>query len=101
MSEPAEETTAHAEEIAIPISMLESGEHGMYMVDTHLESSGEHEVHVMFHANGEMLQADFIVEIPGASYRTIVLWSFAMINVALVTSAGITKKQPITGKGGK
>jgi len=101
MGEPTEETTTHAEEIAIPISMLESHEHGMYMVETHLESSGEHEVHIMFHANGEMLQADFVVEIPGASSRTIVLWSFVTINVALITSAGIMKKQPITVKGGK
>jgi len=101
MGEPAEETTAHAEEIAAPISMLESDEHGMYMVETHLESSGEHEVHIMFHANSEMLQADFVVEIPGASSKTIVLWSFVTINVALVTSAGIMKKQPITVKGGK
>ena len=101
MGEPAEETTAHAEEVVVPISMLESHEHGMYMVETHLESSGEHEVHIMFHANGEMLQADFVVEIPGASSKTIVLWSFVTINVALVTSAGIMKKQPITVKGGK
>jgi hypothetical protein len=101
MGEPAEETTAHVEEVAVPISMLESHKHGMYMVETHLESSGEHEVHIMFHANGEMLQADFVVEIPGASSKTIVLWSFVTINVALVTSAGIMKKQPITVKGGK
>jgi len=90
-----------AEEIAVPISMLESDEHGMYMVETHLESSGEHEVHVMFHVNGEMLQADFIVEIPGINSKTVVLWSFVTINVALITSAGIMKKQPITVKGGK
>jgi hypothetical protein len=101
MGESDEETTAHAEEPAGPISMLESHEHGMYMVETHLESSGEHEVHIMFHANGEMLQADFVVEIPGASSKTIVLWSFVTINVALVTSAGIMKKQPSTVKGGK
>jgi len=100
MGEPAEETTAHAEELAVPISMLESDEHGLYMVETHLESSGEHEAHIMFHANGEMLQADFVVEIPGASSKTIVLWSFVTINVALVTSAGVMKKQPITVKGG-
>jgi hypothetical protein len=99
MGEPAEKTPIHTEEIAIPISMMESDEYGMYMVETHLESSGEHEVHIMFHANGEMLQADFVVEIPGASSKTIVLWSFVTINVALVTSAGIMKKQPVPVKG--
>ena len=101
MGAPAEEPPAHAEEIADSISMTESDEHGIYMVETHLEASGEHEVHVMFHANGEMLQADFVVEIPGINSKTVVLWSFVMINVALVTSAGIMKKQPITLKGGK
>jgi hypothetical protein len=53
----------------------------------------------MFHANGEMLQADFIVEIPGTNSKTIVLWSFVMVNVALVASAGITKRQFVTVKG--
>lgn len=101
MGEPAEVTPIHTEEVAVPISMVESDEHGMYMVETHLESSGEHEVHVMFHVNGEMLQADFVVEIPGINSKTVVLWSFVMINVALVTSAGIMKKQIITVKGGK
>jgi len=100
-SMPGMDMGAPAEEIADSISMRESDEHGMYMVETHLEASGEHEVHVMFHANGEMLQADFVVEIPGINSRTVVLWSFVMINVALVTSAGIMKKQPITVKGGK
>src|SRR5215204_1827531 len=101
MGEPTEETTAHAEEVAVPISMLESDKHGMYIVETHLESSGEHAVHIMFHANGEMLQADFVVEIPRASSKTIVLWSFVTINVALVTSAGILKKQSSPLKGGQ
>ena len=100
-SMPGMDMGAPAEEIADSISMRESDEHGMYMVETHLEASGEHEVHVMFHANGEMLQADFVVEIPGINSKTVVLWSFVMINVALVTSAGIMKKQPITVKGGK
>jgi hypothetical protein len=101
MDEPTEEAPSHDEEIADPISMLESGEHGMYMVETHLESSGKHDVHVMFHANGEMFQADFIVEIPGANSKTIVLWSFVMFNVALVASAGIMKRQLSTVKGGQ
>ncbi len=107
MGAPATEVPdmpTHDEEIADPISMTESDEHGMYMVETHLESSGRHEVHVMFHANGEMLQADFIVEIPGANSKTVVLWSFVVVNVALVASAGIlsqARKQSITVKGGK
>jgi len=92
---------AHAEENVVPISMMESNENGMYMLETHLESSGEHDVHVMFHVNGEMFQADFVVEIPGTNSKTIVLWSFVMVNVALVASAGILKKQPIPVKGGQ
>lgn len=104
MGAPAEETPVHDEEIADPISMRESDEHGMYMVETHLESAGEHEVHVMFHANGEMFQADFVVEILGTNPRTIVLWGFVMVNVALVASAGMlsqAQKQSITVKGGQ
>jgi len=94
----------HDEENATPISMTESDENGMYMVETHLETSGKHDVHVMFHVNGEMLQADFIVEIPGTNSKTIVLWSFVLVNVALVASAGIlsqARKQPILVKGGQ
>jgi len=56
---------------------------------------------VMFHVNGEMLQADFVVEIPGISSKTIVLWGFGVVNVALIASAGILKKQSITVKGGQ
>ena len=102
MGVPATETPdipAHDEENASPISMMESDEHGMYMVETHLESLGEHDVYVMFHVNGEMLQADFIVEIPGTSSKTIVLWSFGVINVALIASASIVKKQSVAVKG--
>ena len=102
MSAPAAETPdmpAHDEENASPTAMLES-EHGMYTVETHLESSGEHDVHVMFHVDGEILQADFTVEVAGSSSKTIVLWSFVAVNVALVASAGILKKQKtITVKG--
>lgn len=101
MGEPAEETPAHTEEIAAPLPMAESDEHGLYMVETHFEASGTHEVHVMFHVNGEMLQADFIVEIPGINSKTAVLWSFVMLNVGLITSAGILKKQSLPVKGGK
>jgi hypothetical protein len=101
MGEPAVESPTHAEEIGDAIAMMEADEHGMYMVETHLEASGQHEVNVMFHVNGEMLQADFIVEIPGTSSKTIVLWSFVVINLALITSAGFMKKQPIPVKGTK
>jgi hypothetical protein len=99
MGEHAEEISTHDEEIADPIAMLEADEHGMYVAETHLNASGEHQVNVMFHVNGEMLQADFIVEIPGTGSKTIVLWSFVLVNIALVTAAGIMKKQPIPVKG--
>ncbi len=99
MGEPVEETPPHNEEIASPISMMESDELGMYIVEIHLESSGEHDVHVMFHVNGEMLQGDFIVEVSGTSSRTVVLWSFGVINVALIASASIMKKQPVSVRG--
>ncbi len=96
----ASDMAVHKEEIADSVSMMES-DHGMYMVETHLESSGEYDVHVMFHVNGEMLQADFIVEIPRTGSKAMVLWSFVLVNIALVTSAGIMKKQTITVKGGQ
>lgn len=101
MGEHAEEVPAHDEEIADPIAMMEADEHGMYMAETHLEASGEHEVNVMFHVNGEMLQANFIVEIPGMGSKTVVLWSFVVVNMALITSAGFLKKQPVPVKGTK
>lgn len=99
MGEHTEVLPAHDEEIADPIAMMEADEHGMYMAETHLEASGEHEVNVMFHVNGEMLQANFIVEIPGMGSKTVVLWSFVVINMALITSAGFLKKQPVPVKG--
>jgi hypothetical protein len=82
-----------------PLRSEELGEHGIYVVETHLESSGTHEINVMFHVNGEMLQTSFVVEIPGVLSKTIVLWSFVAINVVLVASAGIMKKQSIPVKG--
>jgi hypothetical protein len=82
-----------------PLPSEELGEHGIYVVETHLESSGTHEVNVMFHVNGEMRQASFVVEVPGVLSKTIVLWSFVAINVVLVASAGIMKKQSIPVKG--
>lgn len=91
---------AHAEENTNPIQMTES-EHGMYIAETHLEASGQHKIQIMFHANGEMLQADFVIEVAGMASKTIVLWSFVVVNVGLVASAGILKKQPVPAKGGK
>lgn len=95
------ESPAHDEESASPIAMTES-EHGMYTVQTHFESTGEHDVHVMFHVNGEMLQADFLVKVTGSNSKTVVLWSFVAVNVAVVAVAGTLKKQKsLTVKGGK
>lgn len=102
MSTPATETTGmstHGEENADLITMMESDEHGMYMLETHLESSGEHDVQVMFHVNGEMLQADFVVEVSGTNTRSVVLWSFGVINVVLIASASMMKKQPVVMRG--
>lgn len=95
------DTTVHDEENPAPIAMLESDEHGVYIAETHLEAVGKHEIHVMFLGNGEVLQADFVVEIPGISSKMLVLWSFVLVNIALVVSAGILKKQPIPVKGGQ
>jgi hypothetical protein len=103
MSVPATETPGmppHEEENASPMTMMESDEPGMYMLETNLESSAEHDVHVMFHVNGEMLQTDFVVQVSGTNSRAVVLWSFGVINVALITSARIMKKRPVT-LGGK
>ena len=103
VEEPAaheSDMAAHDEEIS-PLRLTELSEHGIYVVETLLESSGKHEVNVMFHVNGEMLQADFVVEIPGVLSKTVVLWSFAAINVILIASAGIMKRQSIPVKGAK
>jgi hypothetical protein len=78
---------------------MESDEDGVYVIETHLKSSGTHEVSVMFHVNGEMLQADFVVDILEVLSKAIVLWSFVAINVVLIASAGIMKKQAIPVKG--
>ena len=92
-------TSSHEEAAAGSIVVTETHEPGVYITEAHLESSGKHELNVMFHVNGEMLQADFIVEIPGFLSKTIVLWSFLAINVVLIASAGIMKKQSIPVKG--
>lgn len=101
MKPVADNPSSHDEETASPIAMTES-EHGMYIVETHFESSGDHDVHVMFHVNGEMLQADFVVNVKGSNSKYFVLGSFAAINVAVVAVAGALKKQKsLTVKGGK
>jgi hypothetical protein len=100
-SPTVEEAPAHEEEAASPVPMMETDEHGMYMLDTQFGSSGEHTIQVFFHVNGEMLQADFIVDVTGASAQTVILWGFVTVNVGLVTSAGILKKQTVSVKGGK
>ena len=93
------DTMAHDEETVSPLAMTESHEHGAYVVETHIESSGEYDVQVFFHVNGEMMQADFTVEVPGMASKTVVLWSFLVINVGLVISAGVLKTQSVTVKG--
>lgn len=101
MGEPAAEESemaAHSQD-SNTVLLSELGEHGIYVAETHFESSGTHEISVLFHANGEMLQANFVVEIPGVLSKTIVLWSFVAINVVLIASAGIMKKQSIPVKG--
>ena len=91
----------HEEESTGAIAMTES-EHGMYIAENHFESAGEHDVHVMFHVNGEMLQADFLVKVTGSNSKALVLWSFVAVNVAIVAVAGTLKKQKsLTVKGAK
>jgi hypothetical protein len=97
--ETVPEVQTHEEESAAPTAMMESEEHGVYILETSLESSTEHDVHVMFHVNGEMLQADFVVQVSGTGSRAVVLWSFGVINVALIASAGVMKKQHVTIRG--
>jgi hypothetical protein len=97
--EESSDTMAHEEETVTPLVMIESHEHGEYLADADLEKSGEHVVQVFFHVNGEMMQADFTVEVPGMASKTVVLWSFLVINVGLVVSAGVLKKPSVTVKG--
>lgn len=92
------EASAHDEESMDPVTLTESDGQGVYVAETHLESSGEHDIHVMFHVNGEILQANFVVDIPGTNSRTVVLWSFLLVNIALITSAGVLKNQSIHAK---
>ena len=98
--EEAWDSPSHTEETN-PLVLKELGEPGIYAAETHLESSGKHKLNVMFHVNGEMLQADFVVEVPGVLSKMIVLWSFAALNVVLIASAGILKRGSIPVKGAK
>ena len=97
--EESSDTMAHEEETVTPLVMTESHEHGEYLADANLEKSGEHVVQVFFHVNGEMMQAEFTLDIPGMASKTVVLWSFLVINIGLVFSAGVLKKQSVTVKG--
>src|SRR5215210_4150107 len=87
------------EEIAEPVAMSESHDPGVYVLQTHLESAGEQSIQVFFHVNSEMLEANFIVDVPGMASKTLILWSFVIINTGLVVSAGVLKKQSIPVKG--
>ena len=93
------DTMAHEEETVTPLVMTESHQHGEYLADADLEKSGEHLVQVFFHVNGEMMQAEFTVDVPGMESKTVVLWSFLAVNVGLIVSAGVLKKQSVTVKG--
>lgn len=100
MNTPGAASSDHAEDSRSPIPMTET-EHGVYLAQTHLETSGEYDVHVMFHVNGEMLQADFVVKVTGSSSKLAVIWSYLAINAAIIAVAGVLKKQnSITVKGG-
>ena len=97
--EESSEAMALDEETVTPLVMTESHEHGEYLVETHIENSGEYDVQMFFHVNGEMMQADFTVDVPGMASKTVVLWSFLLINVGLIVSAGVLKTQSTTVKG--
>jgi hypothetical protein len=96
---PASRMPEHDEQSIEALAMTQSDEYGMYTLQTHFESSGEHEVSVMFHVNGEMLQATFVVDILSSLSKSLVLWGFVAVNVVLMTSAGLLKKQTVAGKG--
>ena len=99
--EPAAEAhdmPAHAED-PNTLTLQELGEHGIYTAEARIDSSGKQTINVMFHVDGEMLQADFIVEVPGVFSKAVVLWGFAAINLVLIGSAGILKRQSVAVKG--
>jgi hypothetical protein len=96
---PAASMPEHDEESVEPLAMSETHEHGMYTLETSFESAGEHEVSVMFHVNGEMMDATFVVDILSSLSKSLVLWGFVIVNVALISSAGMLKKQTVPVKG--
>ena len=89
---------AHEEAAVAPLVMQESHELGEYVTEIHLKKSGEQVVQVFFHVDGEMIQADFTIDVPGMASKTVVLWGFLLINVGLVVSAGIVKNQAVSVK---
>lgn len=94
------DTPAHTQATQ-SLVLTESAELGTYLAETHLESAGAHQVNVMFHVNGEMFQADFVVQIVSALSKPAILWSFAAINFVLIASAGLLKRRSIPAKGAK
>lgn len=98
---PAASMPEHDEDSAEPLAMSATHEHGMYTLETNFASAGEHEVNVMFHVNGEMMQATFVVDILSSASKSLVLWGFVAVNIALVSSAGMLKKQTVAVKGTK
>jgi hypothetical protein len=99
VTSPASSMPAHDEQQIEPLAMPESEEAGIYTLETQLETSGEHEMSVMFHVNGEMLQATFLVDILQSFSKSLVLWGFVAVNTSLMTAAGILKKQAVSVKG--
>jgi hypothetical protein len=97
--EPAASMPTPDEESAEPLAMSETHEHGMYTLETSFGSAGEHEVSVMFHVNGEMMDATFVVDILSSISKSLVLWGFVVVNVGLISSAGMLKKQTVPVKG--
>ena len=89
----------HEDETPTMLAMQEGHDPGSYEAEIHLVSSGEYDVQVSFHVNGEMLQAGFRIDVPGAGARTLVLWSFLLVNTLVITSAGVMRKQSQTVKG--
>ena len=93
------DSMAHEEDTVTPLVMTASHEHGEYVVETHIEKSGPHDVQVLFHVNGQMKQANFTIDVLGTSSKTVALWSFLLINIGLVVTAGVMKNQTGTVKG--
>ncbi|MEK6754426.1 MAG: FixH family protein [Chloroflexota bacterium] len=89
-NEPASD--GHDEE---PIMALLEPAHesGQYSGEILLDKPGAWIFNVHFTINGEMLAAEFPVEIYGKNSKTAILWSFAILNAALVVTAGVMKKQ--------